>query len=206
MDKLVCELEALKACDIRKKVDKRRAEFKCLGGGNSDALFCELCFCILTANYDALKAIKIQKEVGKGFLKFSEEKLAAKLRELGYRYPNARAKYIVEARKHLKDLGKVCRGECGDPRQWIAENVKGLGYKESSHFLRNIGCGEYAIIDFHILDLLDREGLFDKPKTLSKKKYLEAEERLKKLACECGMDLAELDLYLWYLETGKILK
>ena len=93
-------------------------------------------------------------------------------------------------------------------RDWLAENVYGLGYKEASHFLRNIGATDLAIIDFHIVDVLVREGLIAKPKSksLSAKRYLEIERVLKGLAGELGITLAELDLYLWYLETGKIQK
>ncbi|HIE41621.1 MAG TPA: hypothetical protein EYP80_03050 [Candidatus Aenigmarchaeota archaeon] len=91
-----------------------------------------------------------------------------------------------------------------EKREWIIKNIKGLGYKEASHFLRNIGYKNLAIIDFHILDLLSRYNLIEKPKTLSKKEYLKIENLLKKLARKLKLSLAKLDLYLWYLETGDI--
>ncbi|RLJ04788.1 MAG: N-glycosylase, partial [Candidatus Aenigmatarchaeota archaeon] len=75
-----------------------------------------------------------------------------------------------------------------------------------SHFLRNTGFENIAIIDFHIIDLLTKFGLTKKPKTLGKKKYLETEKTLKKLSEKLNTSLARLDLYLWYIETGKILK
>ena len=40
----------------------------------------------------------------------------------------------------------------------------------------------------------------------TKKKYQEIEDLLKNIAKETDLTLAELDLYLWYMETGKILK
>ena len=91
-------------------------------------------------------------------------------------------------------------------REWIVKNVRGLGYKEASHFLRNIGFDDYAIIDFHIVDILTDHKIIKKPKTLTKGKYLEIEDLLRNLANKTGLTLAELDLYLWYMETGKILK
>ena len=91
-------------------------------------------------------------------------------------------------------------------REWLVNNIKGIGYKEASHFLRNIGFDDYAIIDFHIIDILTRYKIIEKPKYLSKKKYLEIEEILRKIAKQTNLTLAELDLYLWYMETGKILK
>ncbi|MCS7106383.1 MAG: N-glycosylase, partial [Candidatus Aenigmarchaeota archaeon] len=122
-------------------------------------------------------------------------------------FPKTRANYIVEVRKFKDELknifGKLSEEEL---REWLVKNVKGLGYKEASHFLRNIGYKNFAIIDFHILDLLERFGLIKKPKSLSRKKYLEIENLLKKIAEKAKLSLAELDLYLWYLETKKVLK
>jgi len=72
--------------------------------------------------------------------------------------------------------------------------------------LRNIGYHNYTIIDFYIIDILVREKIIRKPKTFSKKNYIEIEDVLRRMALKLGLTLAELDLYLWYLETGKILK
>ena len=94
-------------------------------------------------------------------------------------------------------------------REKLVKDIKGLGMKEASHFLRNIGFKDVAIVDFHIIDLLNREKLvnFDRKKGgLSKQKYLEIEKVLEDLGKKVGLDLAELDLYLWYMETGKVLK
>ena len=88
----------------------------------------------------------------------------------------------------------------------LIRNVKGIGPKEASHFLRNIGYSGFAILDFHIINILARYGLIEKPKTLTKRRYLEIEELLRSIAAKTDLSLAELDLYLWYMETGKILK
>ena len=91
-------------------------------------------------------------------------------------------------------------------REWVVKNIKGLGYKEASHFLRNIGYKNYAIIDFHIVDVLAKYNLIEKPKTMTKKKYFEMEQLLKTIGNRLHLNMAELDLYLWYLETGKPLQ
>jgi N-glycosylase/DNA lyase len=78
--------------------------------------------------------------------------------------------------------------------------------KESSHFLRNIGYKNLAIIDFHVLDLLEEYQIITRPKTMTKKQYLEIEEILLNIANQLNVNLAELDLYLWYAETGKVYK
>ncbi len=207
MQKLVEEIESLKHSEIGKKINKRINEFKELNKKPGEEIFKELCFCILTANYNAEKTIKIQNEIGQCFSKDSEEILAKKLRDYGHRYPNTRAKYIIESCKSRDLLMKVIRINQGNNlRDWIVNNVKGLGYKEASHFLRNIGFDDFAIIDFHIIDILVKHKLIIEPKTLTRRKYLEIENILRDLGKKTNTTLAELDLYLWYLETGKILK
>jgi len=208
IDRLVDELKELKEGPIGDIVRQRMNEFELLGRGTEEDLFKELCFCILTANYSAERGIRIQKEIDLGFLSLPLDELARKLRELGHRYPEIRAKYIVEARKYLGKLKKVLESFDDEAllRDWLVKNVKGLGYKEASHFLRNIGFKNVAIIDFHIIDLLVKYGIIERPRSLTRKKYMEIEDILRKIAEISGLTLAELDLYLWYMETGKILK
>ena len=93
-------------------------------------------------------------------------------------------------------------------REWLVENVRGMSYKEASHFLRNIGQGEkLTILDRHILKNLKALNVIDKvPKSLSKKKYLEIEEKMMDFADRIKIPLDHLDLLLWYKETGEIFK
>ena len=206
MDKLVKQIAKLKRSVAGTKIRKRAAEFRQLGKKSSRDLFKEMCFCLLTANYSAEGGIRIQKAVDEGFICLPQGKLAAALRKYGYRFPNVRSKYIVEARKHMPFLKQNMQGDGKTARDWLVHNVKGLGLKEASHLLRNIGFEDVAIIDFHIVDLLVENKLIKRPKTLTPKKYLAVERVLKKLALKAKINLAELDLYLWYMETGKILK
>lgn len=183
-------------------------QFKQFGEKPGSEFFKELSFCLLTANFNAKRSMEIQRVLGNGFLTLTKKELAKKLKILGHRFPEARAKYIIEARKHLDSLKENFASfqDENDLREWIAKNIKGLGYKEASHFLRNIGYENFAIIDFHIIELLVTHKLIEKPKTLTKNKYLEIENLLKDIAEKSGLNLAELDLYLWYMETGKVLK
>lgn len=203
---LVKDINNLKKTDIKKVIDTRIMGFKQIKDPKN--IFKELCFCLLTANYSAEGGIRIQKEINNGFFTLSEAKLAQKLRSLGYRFPNIRAKFIVEARKHKQTLKQTLKSFKDDKeaRDWLVQNIKGLGFKEASHFLRNIGYENCAIIDFHIVDLLEKHKLAERPKTITKKKYLEIEDVLKKIGDKTNLNLAELDLYLWFKETGKVLK
>jgi N-glycosylase/DNA lyase len=192
---------------VTELVEQRKRQFKELGGKNNDELFKELCFCILTANYTAEGGMRIQKEIGDGFIRLNEQQLARRLRQLGHRFPNTRARYIVEARGHKGKLQNIIRMKDGMAvREWLVRNIKGLGYKEASHFLRNIGFEDFAVVDFHILDFLVRHRMIKKPKTLTKNNYLKVEEVLREIAKHSRMNLGELDLYIWYCETGKVLK
>ena len=210
MDKIVSLVEKHKNSPIKNIVDSRMNEFSELGKKSSNEIFKELCFCLMTANFSAEGGIKIQNAIGDGFSSMSREELAKKLSELGHRFPNARAGFIFEARKYKDNIKETLGFHKTDEekRKFLSENIKGLGMKESSHFLRNIGHKNLAIIDFHIVDLLARNNLIEKPKnkSLTEKKYLEIENVLKKIAEQTKTNLGELDLYLWYEETGKILK
>src|SRR5439155_1300502 len=88
------------------------------------------------------------------------------------------------------------------------KHVMGLGYKEASHFLRNIGLGEeFAILDRHILRNLARLKVIPEvPASITKKRYLEIEEKLRRFAADISIPMAELDLLFWSKETGWIFK
>ncbi|MFX1570924.1 MAG: N-glycosylase/DNA lyase [Promethearchaeota archaeon] len=208
MLELLDKIQALKTSEVKNLVDARIADFGEFKNQEFDLIFNELCFCITTANCSAERCIEVQKRMGVGFLTLPETELISKFKEYKYRFPNVRSKYIFEARKKIEELQNKLKIESDDQnlREWIVKNIKGIGYKEASHFLRNIGYKNYAIIDFHIIDLLVSYNLIQKPKSLGKSKYLEIENILKEIGNKLKLNLAELDLYLWYLETGKILK
>jgi len=187
--------------EIKPLVDRRMLELK-----HNPDWYSEMCFCLMTANYTAEGGIRIQEEAG-DFSKMSLEEIRELLKKCGHRFPNARANYIHESKKHKQGLASLAgMASSGERREWLVKNVKGLGYKEASHFLRNIGFMDVAIIDRHILNILVEYGLIKRPKTLSKKNYLEIEKKLEKLAKKTRMSLGELDFYLWYMKTGKVLK
>lgn len=207
MPNLISQIENLKKSQIKEIIDMRMKEFEAFGKEKQDRVFSELCFCLLTANFQAEKCIQIQSEMSRDFELISKEELAKKLKAVGHRFWPQRAERIVEARNCKTQLCSMVFKKSGiEMREWLVKTVKGLGMKESSHFLRNVGYKDLAIIDFHIVDLLEREKLIERPKTITPKKYLEIEQILAKLGKQVNLNLAELDLYLWYLETGKILK
>lgn len=208
LQQLIKEVDRLTKTEIKKLVDEKIKSFIQVRSKDIREIFKELCFCILTAGYSAEKSLRIQEKIDDRFLNLSEKELAEELRKLGHRYPDTRARYIVKARSKIDQIKNVLETlvDCRQIREWLVENIDGLGYKEASHFLRNIGCLDVAIIDYHILDLLEKRGIIEKPRTLTKKKYLEIEKILEEIARSIDLKIGELDLYLWYLETGKIIK
>ena len=197
---LIWEINKLKIT-IGAQVDKRVHELK-----NNPDWYSEMCFCLMTANYTAEGGMRIQKEAG-DFSKMPLEEIRSLLKRCGHRFPNARAGYIHESKKHKQNLGSLAgMASSGERREWLVQNVKGLGYKEASHLLRNIGFMDVAIIDRHILNLLVEYGFIKKPKNLNRIRYLEIEQVLEKLAKKTNLSQGELDFYLWYMKTGKILK
>ena len=208
MNELISKIENLRNDEIRQVIEKRMSEFERFRESSDNEVFKELCFCLMTANFNAAKSIIIQKEINDGFLNWEKEKLSEELVRLGHRFPNARAGFIYEAQKYKDSIKQVLDAIENDieKRAWLVKNIKGLGLKESSNFLRNIGHKDVAIIDFHIIDLLVKEELIERPKTITPKVYIQVENLLRELSGKVNINLGELDLYLWYEETGKVLK
>jgi N-glycosylase/DNA lyase len=206
---LVSQIRALTAGPVSTQVESRIKEFAAVHSNGNDVWFSELCFCILTANSSARLGMKIQETLGAGgFLELTREEIAQRLRELGHRYSERRADFIVMARdfRGIKDI-VTCIDDEKKAREWLADNIMGLGYKEASHFLRNVGYNNVAILDRHVLRIMkDYDIIEEVPKALAKRMYLEYEKRLTSLAIQVGMTLSRLDLYLWYMKTGAVLK
>jgi len=162
MNELLTFLENLKQSEVQNQVKTRLKEFAAFKKKSINEIFKEMCFCIMTANCSAEKCIEVHEGIHNGFLHLSKEELTMKFKELGYRFPNIRSEYIIEARKNKDELKNAIKSNDGENslRDWIVKNIKGIGYKEASHFLRNIGYKNYAIIDFHIVDLLTRNERF----------------------------------------------
>lgn len=183
--------------------------------GSDERFWEEMVYCIFTAGASARMGLRSVEAVRRLLKRGSHEELASALTGV-HRYPRSRSGYIVETREFLKT---DCRMRLRDRlegfrddmerRDWLARErgIKGLGYKESSHFLRNIGFGGYAILDKHILRSLAELSVVDSPQPPSTRaKYLDAEARLRRFARDLRIDFDELDLVLWSMKTGEILK
>ncbi|MCX6742123.1 MAG: N-glycosylase/DNA lyase [Candidatus Pacearchaeota archaeon] len=180
-------------------------EFKGNSGLSDEERFNELCFCILVAGSNLEQTKKAWQENKNNFQTLGYKELRKKLKESGCRF-NHRASYIVEARETIKNIN-FNEKDHFTLREQLVKNIKGLGMKEASHFLRNLGYENFAILDTHVLKTLKENGMIKEiPKTLTKNKYLEIEKVLEKLAGKLNISQAELDLYLFYFDSKKIPK
>jgi N-glycosylase/DNA lyase len=200
----------------RDEVRTKLSEFEAVWQAeNDERLWEEMVFCFFTGGCSARMGLRSIEAVRHLLLNGNQAELAHALRGK-HRYPNARSGYIVASRDFLQEhCGLQLRRKLEsfdnhlERRDWLVKEkrIKGLGYKEASHFLRNIGLKGYAILDKHILRSLAELEIIDDPKPPNTRaKYLMIEEKLKDLANLTEIDFDELDLVLWSLKTGEILK
>jgi N-glycosylase/DNA lyase len=200
------------------QIRARLAEFRDVWENGSDQrLWEELVYCIFTAGASARMGLRSVEAVRHLLLDGSHEEMTRALVEAGaHRYPRARPGYVVVTRDYLhEDCGMRLRerlesfDDMDARRDWLARtrSIKGLGYKEASHYLRNVGFSGYAILDKHILRSLAELGVVESPEPPpTRARYLETEERLREFARQVRIDFDELDLVLWSMKTGEILK
>ncbi|HSB10768.1 MAG TPA: N-glycosylase [Blastocatellia bacterium] len=183
--------------------------------GSRQRFFEELTFCIFTAGASARMGLRSVESIRSLLMNGSSNEIKRALAGR-HRFPNSRGAYVYETREYLRGVcglelrRALKRFENGDARRdFFAanRNVRGIGYKEASHFLRNVGYRGYAILDKHLLSRLAEFGVIESPKPPSTKaKYLAIEDKVKLFADRIGIDFDELDLLLWYTKTGEILK
>ncbi len=208
--------ELLEAYNAKKSdIRKRLEEFKKIAGQPDEKLFSELAFCILTpqskatTSWNAIQALERNNLLLKG----DEKQIRPFLQAV--RFCETKSKRIVDNRNFLTENGKLKIKErmldkdAYSLREWLVENIDGYGMKEASHFIRNIGLSDnkLAILDTHILkNLKYYDVIGDIPKSLTKKKYLEIEQKMKDFAEKIRITMDELDILLWSKETGMIFK
>ena len=200
----------------RESIEARLAEFRRVGSLPDERLFEEMCFCILAIQSKARTAdAAVRALADDGLLWPGRHREMATFLQPRTRFHNHKAAYIVRARDRFFPSEGPILGKCldgfADPkgaRAWLVREVDGLGWKEASHFLRNIGRGDgLAILDRHILRNLMRHGVIGRmPTSLTPNRYLRIESRMERFSDAVGISMAALDLLLWSRETGEIFK
>lgn len=210
--KSIIQAHAMRRDTIRERLSEFRSVWL---KGDDRRLWEEMVYCIFTAGSSARLGLNAIEAIRHLLSDGSQEQMTEALRGK-YRYISARPGYIIATRSYLQSVcGMRLReklesfDDAVERRDWIAseKQIKGLGYKEGSHFLRNIGLSGYGILDKHILRSLAELGVIENPKPpANRRQYLDIEERLRRFAADIGIDFDELDLVLWSMKTGEILK
>jgi len=204
------EVHAERGVEIRARLEEFAEIWRT---ASDEKLWEEMVFCFFTGGCSAKMGLRSIEAVKPLLMSGTQAELEQAL--LGkHRYPKARARYIVENREFLlknykmqirRLLSQFCNSL--ERRDWLVKNIKGFGYKEASHFLRNIGFRGYAILDKHVLQCLaELKVIEDKSPPKSREKYLEVEQKLKSFCKHLKIDFDEMDFVLWSIKTGEILK
>lgn len=199
---------------LRGDIDRRLADFRRMRAATDAQLFLELAFCLFAIQTSARRSDAAVRElVARDLHRRGTSRQIASLLRRHVRFHNHKAGYFVSARERFA-AGPDFRRQLEefpsafDAREWLVREVDGFGYKEASHFLRNVGHGEeLAILDRHILKNLRRHGVLTSiPDALPRARYLEIEGRVDRFARKVRIPMAALDLLFWSRETGEVFK
>ncbi|HEY6191635.1 MAG TPA: N-glycosylase/DNA lyase [Bacteroidota bacterium] len=173
--------------------------------------FYELVYCLLTPQSSAVNAGRAVLALRESDLQnraFDPEPLLHR-EDYYIRFHKTKAKSLLEIREKYGIVAQhLSNGSTSvELREWLVKNVRGMGWKEASHFLRNVGHRDLAILDRHILKNLVRFGVIRRiPVSLTPKRYKAIEKRFLAFARDIEISMDELDLLFWSMETGEILK
>lgn len=187
-----------KFIDVLEVYRKNRSLIKkFLAGARSRSdkhLLTELMFCILTSQTRAENCRAAVRKMD--VFKDNQKKIRNCLE--GIRFANRKAEYLAEARKKLPKIKRNFKLSAVEQRDWLVKNVKGMGMKLASHYLRNVGIFGLAILDVHVQRFMRDNFMFvGEVGSLTGKQYLENEKLYFELSKEIKIPPEELDIAIW---------
>jgi len=165
----------------------------------AEEMFYHLCFAILApqttykSNYKVIDELKdlnfMHNKIGRGFL----ERVVKPTR-----FYRVKADRLLKLKEQFSNIFIAVLSATDEKlkRESLVGNVNGIGKEAASHFLRNMGYRNLAIIDTHVLKFLE----CDAPK--NKREYLETERRFRSIADKLDLYTAELDAIVWKKYSG----
>jgi N-glycosylase/DNA lyase len=120
-----------------------------------------------------------------------------------YRFPRLRANQLAKLRLrlHSSSLSEMINKKKGsvELRAWLVDELPGIGPKQASMFLRNIGYSyDLAILDSHVVKFLERVKLLKSKTFLSTLSgYEKTEKVMKNYAVEVGQPVGVVDWAIW---------
>lgn len=171
------------------------------GEKTEEEIFYNLCFAILAPQTTFKSNIKVTKQLTEmGFYKNDIDMPLLQEIVRPTRFFRQKTYRLLKAKQQFDEILDVVLGpeDSFVKRNKLVKMVNGIGMKAGSHFLRNLGHTDLAIIDTHVLKYLGRS----MPK--NKREYLEIENEFAKLAKDKGLTSAELDAIVWkkYSDTS----
>lgn len=194
----------------RKEIIERLSDFKKNKYASNSKFLEEMAFCVFAANSSAkmgLRAAELLKDVlSNGTLEDYKKATYKKVR-----FYNKRAEYLYFNKQIIAKMTKEITRELSlmdfNQRREFIRQFKGFGMKEASHLLRNLGYEGYCIIDKHVLNTLAEMNILDSnlpPKNAAE--YENIEQKIKAFAEKENFNIDELDLAIWSMKTGEIIK
>ena len=123
-----------------------------------------------------------------------------------YRFPASRAKQLAACHSAVRRQGESLSGllarfsDALEARRWLVDNIPGVGPKQASMFLRNVGLTySLAILDRHVLKYMSALGItrHAQPFVSGLSTYLRLEQMLREHAKGIGYEVGLLDWAIW---------
>ena len=192
----------------KEEIKARLLSFKSV---KPEEYFYELCYCLCTPQSKAASAMQVQeklKQLDFYSAKFDPTEILQD-RSHYIRFHNQKAQRLLDAIEIFPTVLQILNSDvsASAKRSELNAIIKGMGMKECSHYLRNIGETGLAILDRHILKHLVKAGLYSElPNIQSVNNYLKVEAKFIEFANNIQIPMDELDLLFWSYENGRILK
>jgi N-glycosylase/DNA lyase len=169
-------------------------------------------FCVLSSQFNAQRAAVISDKIVRS-VRFFESPPLHKIEDecfqflsssgIGYRFPKMRARQIslcwfpfFQIKDDYQEYARSFGSEEA-ARDHITETFPGIGLKQASMFLRNIGASKnLSVIDIHVLYYLRYCHRWE-VEQLTPKRYHQAEDILREDAFRYGLDLNAFDIVVW---------
>ncbi len=204
----------------RALVEERLKDFYTLRNTSNRRIFSELTYCILTPQSNALACDRVVEELDRLGILSNPRRRRSELEGVlkKTRFWRNKSRYVLKAWERYMDGGKDMKAELEldlspQENKTLRNNIRrdmrgmGIGMKEASHFLRNIGRGQgIAILDRHIMRCMHQMGIIEDDSLKSEKDYLRIEDIIGGFCQRENFSMEELDLLLWSARTGFIYK
>lgn len=178
---------------------------------NKDQVRGTMVSCLLSSGWNYEKALKASnlfvQEFPSSQTPPSEKELEKFLSSarIRHRFPVSKAKQLHSSIVRLNSFPSDFLFEATNQkeerivREVVQKRFSGLGYKQTSMFLRNIGAAtSLAVIDAHIIWYLE-VALGVKSGNITKKRYIELEDIVRDLSDRFEIEMNYFDIILWVL-------